>query len=87
MLFFSCALKTHIQENTNYTIHTYGTAQFYLDICMRVLVQSLEKFGAELASFPRAHDPWHAFNPRDELYAREVHSSVVYFTREQSRYM
>ena len=21
--------------------------------------------------------PWHAFDPRDELYARKVHSSVV----------
>ena len=63
----------------------YGTAKFKLDICTRVLVQSLEKFGAELANFPRAHDPWHAFDPRDKLYARRVY--VVYFTREQSFYM
>ena len=54
---------------------------------MRVLVQSLEKFGVQIASFPRAHHPWHTFDPRDELYAREVHSSVVYFTREQLRYV
>ena len=54
---------------------------------MRVLVQSLEKFGIELMSFPQAHDPWHVFDPRDELCAREVHSSVVYFTCEQSHYV
>ena len=41
----------------------------------------------ELVIFPRAHDPWHAFDPRDELYTREVRSSVVYFTREQSHYV
>ena len=28
----------------------YGTAQFKLDICARVLVQSLEKFIIELAN-------------------------------------
>ena len=65
----------------------YGTAQFKLDICTRVLVQSLEKFVTELTSFPSAHDTWHAFGPRDELYASEVRSSVVYFTREQSHYV
>ena len=65
----------------------YGTAQFKLDICTRVLVQSLEKFATELASFPRAHNPWHAFDPHDELYVREVYLSVVYFTRKQSRYV
>ena len=65
----------------------YGTAQFKLDICMRVLVQSFEKFVMELASFLRAHNPWHAFDPRDELYAHEVRSSVAYFTREQSCYV
>ena len=32
-------------------IDTYGTAQFKLDICTRVLVQSLEKFVSELTSF------------------------------------
>ena len=65
----------------------YGTTQFKLDICMRVLVQSFEKFATELASFPQAHDPWHAFDPCDELYSHEVHLSVAYFTREQSRYV
>ena len=30
----------------------YGTAQFKLDICTCVLVQSLEKFVTELTSFP-----------------------------------
>ena len=47
----------------------YGTAQFKLDNCTHVLVQSLEKFVTE-------HDPWHAFGPRDELYTREMRSSV-----------
>ena len=65
----------------------YSNAQFKIDVCTRVLVQSLDKFGKELTSFPRTHDPWHAFNRRDELYAREVHLSVVYFTREQSCYV
>ena len=43
---------------------------------MRVLVQSLKKFVTELMSFPRVHDPWHAFDPRDELYALEC--SLLY---------
>ena len=63
----------------------YGTAQFKLDICTRVLRSTVAR---EICNgFPRAHDPWHAFDPRDKLYAREVHSGVVYITHEQSRYM
>ena len=65
----------------------YGTAQFKLDIRTHVLVQLLEKFLTELAIFSRAHDLWHAFNPCDEPYACKVRSSVVYFTRNQSRYV
>ena len=49
---------------------------------MHVLVQLLEKFVRELASFLQAHDLWHVFDPRDELYTHEVRSSVVYFTHE-----
>ena len=54
---------------------------------MRALVQSLEKFVMELASFSRVHDLWHVFDPHNELYAREVHSNVVYFTCKQSHYV
>ena len=31
----------------------------------------------ELASLLRVHDTWHAYDPHNGLYAREVHSSVV----------
>ena len=51
--------------------------QFKLEIHMRVLVQSLEKFVMELASFSRAQNLWHAFDPCDELYVHEVRSSVI----------
>ena len=34
----------------------YGTAQFKLDICTLVLVESLERFGVKLASCVRAHN-------------------------------
>ena len=62
----------------------YGTAQFKIDIHMHILVQSLEKFVRQLASFSQAHDLWYAFDPHDELYASEMCYSVVNFTREQS---
>ena len=48
-----------------------------LDIHTDVLVQPLEKFVTELTSFLRADDLWHAFNPRDEPYAHEVHLGEV----------
>ena len=51
--------------------------QFKLEICMCVLVQSLEKFVRELTSFSRAQNLWHAFDPCDELYVHKVRSSVV----------
>ena len=51
--------------------------QFKLEICMCVLVQSLEKFVRELTSFSQVQNLWHAFDPCDELYVHEVRSSVV----------
>ena len=59
------------------TYSNYSTAQFTLDICMRVLIQSLEKFVTELVSLLRAYDSWHTFDPRDELYVREVQCARV----------
>ena len=41
---------------------TYCIAQFKLDIFTHVLVQLLEKFVSELASFSQVHELWHAFN-------------------------
>ena len=64
-----------------------GTAQFKLDTRTGVLVQLLEKFVTQLASFMQAHNLWHEFNARDEQYAREVRSGVIYFTCKQSRYV
>ena len=81
------AIYISVSNSPLTTFSLYGTAQFKLDICTRVLVQLLEKFVTELVSFPRVHDTWHAFDPCYELYAREVWSSAVYFTCEQSRYM
>ena len=89
-LYLECLIvprKLHIYYQLNLASSTYGTAQFKLDTCMRVLVQLLEKFVTELASLLQAHGSWHTFDPRDELYAHEVRSSVVYFTCEQSRYV
>ena len=36
--------------------YVYGTAQFKLDICTRVLVESLERFGVKLASCAQVHN-------------------------------
>ena len=35
---------------------SYGTAQFKLDICTRVLVELLKRFGVKLASCAQAHN-------------------------------
>ena len=85
-LYIDLLKKTAIARKIKVHVRIYGTAQFKLDIHTRVLVQSLEKFLMELVSFSQVHNMWHAFDPHNELYTREVHSSVVYFTCEQLRY-
>ena len=65
----------------------YSTIQFKLDIHMHTPVQLLKKFVTELTSFSPVYDLWHAFNPSDEPYTREVCLGEVYFTCEQSRYV
>ena len=67
-------LTTYVQ-----TVSIYGTAQFKLDICTRVLASTVAQEicdGTHDHEFPQAHDLWHAFDPPDELYTREVRSSV-----------
>ena len=46
--------------------YSYSTAQFKLDICMCVLVQSLKKYVRELANFSRVHNLCHPLDPRDK---------------------
>ena len=70
-----------------YVMKIYSTTQFKLDIQMYALVQLLKKFVTKLVSFLPVHDLWHAFNPSDEPYTREVCLGEVYFTCEQSRYV